>query len=372
MTIIMGYTIGIVPIVMGDILVTRTGALPSEFNKLAFGRMEDEAAAHVCMLRQKVNIINDNMIIAWAGSLLQARAALSHIADEIEHRPDAASDITAVIHAIPEEERDDLSLIGLFRRRDKTSFFWHGVKCVSVEVLTNAVIAGSGTDFVVKLVAELEHAYRTRLPDNDDGMLRDQDKAISYAMWIAAEAAGLEHASGENLIDRWGGAIEVASFEMGRAKKLSDALYVFWDFHTEGGGRLELVSKFVKVQYHEDLLVIFLLSGQGPSLEEMTFEVEVWGIPPLLSPYRIGSVVQVPRPTFGYDHLCSQIVIKTGTTAQKVVTRVLRRKDDHSIRFWQHGRKTAVEIDDDYKSAIETQARETSAEVATTAVRDCK
>jgi hypothetical protein len=60
-------------------------------------------------------------------------------------------------------------------------------------------------------------------------------------MLMAAEAAGLEHFSGANLVDRWGGAIEVASFERRRAKKLSDTLYAFWDFQTEAGGRLELM-----------------------------------------------------------------------------------------------------------------------------------
>ncbi|WP_423868820.1 hypothetical protein [Bradyrhizobium sp.] len=69
----------------------------------------------------------------------------------------------------------------------------------------------------------------------------DELTAVLFAMLMAAEAAGLEHFSGANLVDRWGGAIEVASFERRRAKKLSDTLYAFWEFQTEAGGRLELM-----------------------------------------------------------------------------------------------------------------------------------
>ena len=91
MTIIMGYTMGIVPIVLGDILVTREGASDTEFNRLAFGRMNEEAVARVSLLRQKVNLINNNIILAWAGNMLQARSAFRNIADTIEHRPAAAA-----------------------------------------------------------------------------------------------------------------------------------------------------------------------------------------------------------------------------------------------------------------------------------------
>jgi hypothetical protein len=355
MTIIMGYTVGIVPIVMGDILVTRAGASDSMFNKLAFGQMNEEAAAHVSMLRQKVNIINDDMILVWAGNLLQASAAFRHIAEAIERRPAAAEDIGAVIGAIPEGQRNDLSLIGLIQKSSGfTSFFWHNALQIPVEVCGNAVIAGTGIDYVARLVAELEHKRRCN-PQDDES---DELKAVLFAMLIAAEAAGLEHFSGANLVDRWGGAIEVASFERRRAKKLSDTLYAFWDFQTEAGGRLELIPKFVKVQYHKDLLVIFLLRGQGSSREELRFEVYVWGVPPLISPYQIGSVVHVPHPSFRYDYLCSQIALKTGTTVHRVNSLVLADKDSLAIRFFQDGQKTAVQVDRDYEIAIEEFARE--------------
>ena len=358
MTIIMGYTVGIVPIVMGDILVTREGAFDSAFNRLAFGRMDDKAPAHVTMLRQKVNIINDNVILAWAGDFFQARAAFRHITETLERRPEAADDIRAVIAAIPEAERDDLSLIGFIRNPASTKFFFEGIKRIDVQALQNAVVAGSGMGYVGQLIGELEYSYRTGR--NVD--MPDPIKAVLYAMEIAAKAAGMEHASGENLVDCWGGAIEVASFEQERAKKLSDALYLFWDFHTEAGGRLELVPKFVKVEYHNDLLVIFLLTGRGPSRKELTFDVGVWGVPPLLSSYHKGEVVQVPRPTFAHDFLCSQVVLRTGTAVRKVTSHVLMGMADPAVKFIRHGRQTAVQIDAGYEAAIEASARKMLAE----------
>jgi hypothetical protein len=76
-----------VPLYLGDLLITREGGgfetidIPTVADVNA--KLPSGVARSVVGLAQKLNLISDRLVVAWAGNLLQARSLIREIAERV-------------------------------------------------------------------------------------------------------------------------------------------------------------------------------------------------------------------------------------------------------------------------------------------------
>jgi hypothetical protein len=322
MTVIVGLLINDVPALLGDVLITaprpsdKQAPTPTLENANSYF---EPHYAHVPRLRQKVNILNDKVIVAWAGSPLHARALLREMKEALDGgaEPEAAIEI---VRSWPEEDKKDISIIGLARGPKITRFVWNGeILHVESSVFKKVVIGGSGMNDVGALIRHMEKGnigVEDRMPDTP--------KMPLYALALGSQAAGWEYITQENLSNSWGGIVETGMFNGGVASKVGEILYSFWEFDVE---KNMLVPRptFIKQEYQGDLMVTYTLSAdEGP---------RVVVVPPLLSNYRDDERIEVAPPTLTYRWICSCIVVREGNETVDIFSTVERCDDKWPVSF---------------------------------------
>jgi hypothetical protein len=108
-----------------------------------------------------------------------------------------------------------------------------------------------------------EKAFMRMLPDLLSQAPPPNDKverlfwAEIFGLGMAAQLIGQEIMTGSNLLDWWGGGIEVATYEDDKFVKHGNVLHTFWHRNlSSSNAAIELVPKFIKYDYFQDALVI--------------------------------------------------------------------------------------------------------------------
>src|SRR5688572_526277 len=128
MTVIAGLLLNNVPALLGDVLITAPGPSDKKLSTPTAGNVNtffEPQYAHVPALRQKVNILSDKVMVAWAGSYLHARALVREMKAELDRgsRPEV---ITDVLKSWRDEDMKELSVIAFARGEQKTTVGWYG------------------------------------------------------------------------------------------------------------------------------------------------------------------------------------------------------------------------------------------------------
>lgn len=261
MTLIARARFGSVPIYFGDLLLSKEGdnARPvnipaaDDINAL-LSASRSRSVSGIC---QKLNMISDRLIVAWAGNFVHARAAIREIADLERAGELCRGNIRVVLDRIPLSEKNDISLVGSVCSPESGSdrvliehFNYRANKHTDTE--QEIVISGSG-----------EGAFMEILPQtiSQEPPPIDEHKRFFWAenigLVMAAELIGHEITIGSNLLDWWGGGIEVATYENGKFVKHGNVLHTFWHQNlSKSNDGIHLDPKFIKYDYFHDALVI--------------------------------------------------------------------------------------------------------------------
>ncbi|TWB28671.1 hypothetical protein [Nitrospirillum viridazoti] len=312
MTLILGYTFHDSPILIGDVLLSNDGSSDELFNTPTYNNVniymnKRKAHAHVTGMKQKVNILSDKLIIAWAGSYVQARAVMRELKEFHKKGEITQLNIMGYMEKIPPEDSWNLSLIGFIRGETHTSYFYRDAIRLEHKYLSNVLIAGSGFHHMAQILSECEMpttAEELQIFDNNYMAM-----ATMNGLWLAAQATGIEVMTGENFLDRWGGAIKIAMFNAGKAAKIGNILYTFWDSIDNGQKikHLKIRNHFIKTEYQDDMLVTRTLR-EYESTPTPKFQEKICAIPPILSTRIKGERISVYRPSLNYDYISSTIM----------------------------------------------------------------
>jgi hypothetical protein len=235
-------------------------------------------------MSQKLNIISERLIIAWSGSLIQARAAIREISEL-----DASGDLTrnnvlSTLENIPPEERSEISLVGTVCTPE------NGTDRVLLEHFEYNANARSGGDQQVVVSGSGERAFTSALSQiiGQVPTPMGQDErflwAEKVALVTAAQFIGDEMTSGGNLVDWWGGGVEVATYRGGRFVKHGNILNTFWHRRLSNSeDNLALIGKFIKCDYFEDVFVVQKFEGEINADGNMGARTHAyWACTPLL------------------------------------------------------------------------------------------
>jgi len=267
MTLIARSVFNGVPSYFGDLLLSR------EHNGEHFqmdipalrninNQLPDNADRQISGMAQKLNRLSDRLFVSWAGSYIQARAMLRDL-KELEEATDnlTRDQIMEMIMQVPEGDRDDLAIIGTYctpndriegdLRAD--NFTYAATKYTKVgEEIT---VAGSGAETFMGVLPSITEGRPP--PSNIDEGLFEWVEQTNFA--LLGQFVGEEMLIGNNLLDWWGGAFEIATVMDQAIRKVDDILFTFWKILPDHNGEsmsLRLIPKFLKYDYIEDVLVV--------------------------------------------------------------------------------------------------------------------
>ena len=279
MTLIARANFNGVSFYLGDLLLSRKGKsgdaidIPAanDINKL----LPESSMRHVSGMVQKLNILSDRLIVAWAGSRSQAHTMIRELS-ELDRSATTLfrADIEKLIMGVPENDRDELSLIGSvclpnYKQEGDLyieHFSYRTTKCTRPGEVIH--VAGSGADDLINLMPRIVNGRPP--PSNIDEGLYEWVKQT--AIGTLGQFVGQEMLLGHNLPNWWGGAFETAVIEDQAFKKIKDTLFTFWRLLPDESGEflhLGLIPKFLKYDYFEDVLIVQKLDSEITSDEKL-------------------------------------------------------------------------------------------------------
>jgi len=261
MTLISRFLPGGHPVYLGDLLISVPADIsvppldiPAADNINAL--LPKGAPRKVKSLVQKLNLLHDRLIVAWAGSVYQARVVLRDLQQLALSGIISLRAIGDLLARLPDSETNDLYLLGtLITPEGDRSLLEHfnvgDLQTASVNG-TDLVATGTGANAFLNLAPQV-----LTIPPPFAEPERTPSWAVGVGCMAAANFIGHEILNGSNILDSWGGGFEIATFDQGKFRKIGNILHVFWRLESDARGvRLALIPKFIKYDYLDDALCI--------------------------------------------------------------------------------------------------------------------
>jgi len=274
MTLIAAFYINNHPVLIGDVLISCP--YPSQliniptYENLKISPPEDLWRG-VPELRQKVNIISSNLMVAWCGD----RCAAHTLLKELKSRSAAAKFTrnSLITFFESDEIRDwmgkaEVCFLGYIIDDDgikefKYSFNGAEIHQIKVPTYGNTFIAGSGSNDLIDLLETVPRQPSTPKKTSE------YDYAVQASLSICGSLLVTES---KNIKSSYGGSFEIATLnKQGMFEKVNDITYFWWCVSNceSSNPKLELVNKAYKLIYIEDVLVVYTLS-MGQTAGQLT------------------------------------------------------------------------------------------------------
>ncbi len=248
----------------GDLLVSSSRPPGIEISLPAIGTIAAAADSrreyHPVGLRQKVCVISDRLMIAWAGTQFVAQSVIKGLRERFISAPVTWTSLDEFFREYGVYELKDVQFIGLYRDNGSVTSFGIHTHNFSDPVLGQCHVGGSGAG---KLLAAMDSPSAQR---HIEGAVRDVDTAVTSALTFATEflveelLAGLQET-------HFGGGFEIGALTQNGAEKVGDVLNLFWTYDSTQGKNPLLMPVMIKWDYiGEDLIVQRLRqerNGQG-------------------------------------------------------------------------------------------------------------
>jgi hypothetical protein len=301
-----------VPIVIGDVLLSserRTGLrtnlpLVGDINQVLANR----GAPFEVSFAQKVNILSDRLVVAWAGPMDQAERALRILSNAASSgQISNEHDFQREWDAIDRDSISQLQLVGIL----VTDIFGDQIRACGLSRNTPPIemanlgavhAAGSGREEFIQLLAQT------------DWTIGGAANEHLVAHTVVAALVNKEYRQGGTIDNRWGGGYEAATFvtDLGRFQKCGDVLHTFWKVDTSVPDTVHFGSAYYKTTYWRDALILrsarFDVQADGTyQLAENSLEL----IPPLLRDASDYDLEELGSVDFSHKVLCCHVDIET-------------------------------------------------------------
>jgi hypothetical protein len=301
MTIIFGFTRENVALLCGDTLLTRAAQYPTNVRLPMVGTVHpsisDTFGISVSGLRQKVNIIDNAVALAWSGSFLQAVRLAKEIKSHIDRFGACASEIGRIIVANADQ---NLSCIALLAEGDQISYLWCQAETASLRRFENVCCAGSGSDYFKKMIATVDGVDPITEPAIDN-----RASVVCDGLSFASQSMGRELFTQQNLVEGWGGMIELCYRAADAFVKLDKVAFVHFRYdETSPEAGLTWVPRLLLNRYNGPDLECIALQCE-PTSDRRLFSIchdDSVVIRPLISD---GAVRPALPRTFEYQWLCT-------------------------------------------------------------------
>lgn len=260
MTLIAALYLYDVPVLIGDVIVSRTGGtgehrhVPTRTDVPEL--LPPEWQRHISGMTRKVAKLHDRLVVAWTGHCIAARAVVADLRARYRGREPDRADLAAFLQAYPELGRGvRCTLIGwLVDGRGVTSFVWHSdSRSFAAKGTERNMAYGSGAQDLYELMQERQAFH------SDDQT--PEDKAVGAALGLAAQVIGDELLTGRTLQTLYGGAIEALYLSEGKFVAVENVTFLFWDAEIDNTAadttRFNLAPILMKYEYVGESLCIY-------------------------------------------------------------------------------------------------------------------
>ena len=310
MTLVAQFGVNGAPLVVGDVLLSSSGPMRVKTNLPLVGDINGllESRGHPFQVtfKQKLNLLNERLVVGWCGSALQAERAL-RVLQRISNSPNLSSNlIGSELMAVQPSAIDELQLVGVLLgevengRRIAHYFSW-GVERTEAPQFGNVFAAGTGRESFLQLLGQADWT----------NSMTGNEYQIGHALLGAL--TNQEYRTGNTIANRWGGGFEAVtcSQSTGRFEKIGDVLHTFWKLTEGNEDTVDLVPMFYKTAYRQDALVIRsarLERGSDGGLKAVTNDLDV--VPPLLKEASDYDLTELEPVDFSYRAICCHVLVQ--------------------------------------------------------------
>jgi hypothetical protein len=314
MTLISTFSVGGFPILFGDLLITGPISEPRTIAVPALGEVQDffgESGWTISNLRQKVNLISDYCAIAWAGSYVGAKLAITELRRQSSTLKLTCADILHYLNNESELKKHPTIFIGLiYIDGELRQFHWNAEELQS-QSLGTIYVSGSGSQVI--------HEFSSLLGEAE---------TFSIALTLGGMLLQTEYGGGDiapTLLNMFGGGYEIAFFSNGIIQKLAEVTYVFWEAALSPDGvSLSHPLLVIKQEYAGDFLLIRSIRIQS-SVDSMAFQImdeQRHVIAPLFNPDAIVPMDRIEGIALQSPLLCHCIYVKIGNQMGGIYSRI--------------------------------------------------
>lgn len=229
---------------------------------------------------QKVNILSQNLIVAWAGSYLRAKLILKALRDETANRELSYDLVKNILSDNEDLIGNEVAIIGLLMMPCGTVQAFHkNGEMFDIPGYSDFIYAGTGGSQYFDTLMNISSDR-----DEDATTLRYPDALYNPAATIWKLLA-LELITGVPVYNAYGGGFELAYFDDGGAKKLDDIVHYCWKFDINDLAKPpELWNGITKYDYQNDNLIIRRIRAINQSKIGETYPVSEmrYIVPPLV------------------------------------------------------------------------------------------
>ena len=260
MTLIVAVALDTYPVVFGDLLISgpeQPGPAPTI---PLVGEVTNVFPAgsdwSILGLNQKVVLLGDNCVIAWAGNIEFARTVIRELRAMASNAPLSLPIIETYLGQLDPTVRDEVSFIGWVRDGELFHQFWYRAAIAKSAMFGQVSAGGSGAIDFVTLAAEISGGAW-----NAPGRaLTGLERAISSMLSATSLLLQAELSSQNNLLHYFGGGYEIATFIGDKFAKVGDIAFVFWMANvTDGQVALSGPWFVIKQDYAGEFLLLHVL-----------------------------------------------------------------------------------------------------------------
>lgn len=260
MTAIAAFNVDSCPVVFGDLLLTgecdsvRAVAVPAvgEVNNFF-----ENSGWSILGLRQKVVLINEHCVLAWAGSWLGAKLAIDELRTIAANTTLTRDGVCAFLASHHEANALGTSFVGWVHEEEhgRVGQFRHEAEIINAGSLGRMSVQGTGTDAIKELV-DLWKGMQWK----ETGEVNSGTRAVSTGLAMSGILLRSELHGGDaapTLRSMFGGGYEVATFSNGHFHKAGNLTFLIWSAMVNSDGvRLTLPQLIVKQAYIDDVLLL--------------------------------------------------------------------------------------------------------------------
>lgn len=193
---------------------------------------------------EKLVIIHDAIIIAWAGDFAAAKCILDGVSHFFEALAPSLQFFEAYLQANHIAELAKVSLIVAIREHDRMAVWRHRCEEWIIPPIGTIWMAGTGADRMKKYVRQFPTAILQAGNDLRVG--------IATSLFLGGSLLADEMRTGAPLSEGFGGAYEIASFLSSQPVKIDDFTFIFWFGEQQANGFAFQLPRKVMRRYQRD------------------------------------------------------------------------------------------------------------------------
>lgn len=294
MTVVAAFVIDTHPVVFGDLLISGVETLGLSLpivGPVAGLPSNDEG---LYGLRQKIAIISDTCVVAFAGDVFRAQLAIKYLRKRAAEGPITREVVDHFfMHRAP--MLTTVALVGFLTGKNENGQwfipFSHNAETFDGGELGHVEAAGRGVKDIRNWAA------LGTLSQLDGSIPSSRDRVTAKILMLAGLQLRAEHANGSPIVESLcGGGYEIAFMEDGRFQKVDDVSYVIWDAEVVGGDvAIKHPFAIVRQTYVDDVALIRSIRFDGrPDNGEVEVTHRDWKV--VLPAYKDVPGVPIPTP----------------------------------------------------------------------------